>query len=148
MSESFKIVVPTDFSKNSLAALDWVKRFADQEDAEVHCVTVAQEPMMYMPAMGGAAVATMPSIGEVKTIAEDSIENFSVSNLSDLDTPPVTKVLTGRPAEEIAAYAKSIDAEMIVMATRGQSGLAHMLLGSTAEGVVRQAECAVLTVRS
>ena len=148
MSDSLKIVVPTDFSENSLAAFDWVNRISDGKQAEVHCVTVVQEPMVYMPVMAGTAMASLPSTSELKALAEENLQSFAAEKLGGLDATPVTKVLVGRPAEEIADYAKSIDAEMVVIATRGQGGLAHMLLGSTAEGVVRQADCAVLTVRS
>ena len=149
MSEALKIVVPTDFSDNSLAAIDQVKRLGGLQSLEVHCVTVVQEPIMYMPAMSGAAVAaSMPGIEEVQSIAGESLEKFAASNLGGLSATLATKVLVGRPAEQIAEYAKAINADMIVIATRGQSGLTHMFLGSTAEGVVRQADCAVLTVRS
>jgi nucleotide-binding universal stress UspA family protein len=68
--------------------------------------------------------------------------------LGDLDNSPISKVLVGRPAEEITNYAKEIDAQMIIIATHGHSGITHMMLGSTAEGVVRQAICPVLTIRS
>jgi len=148
MSDALKIVVPTDFSEQSQAAIEWVKRLNERGHAEVHCVNVVQQPTMYMPVMAGAATAGLPSISDLQAIAGESLASFVAENLSDLDKPAVTKVLVGRPAEEITAYAKEIGAQMIVIATRGQSGLAHMLLGSTAEGVVRQADCAVLTVRS
>jgi universal stress protein A len=148
MSESIKIVVPTDFSNESLAVLDWVKRLNDRGHAEVHCVNVVQQPMVYMPTFPSAAMASMPSINELQRISEQSLKSFVETHMFDLETLPVTKVLMGRPAEEITNYAQEIDAQMIVIATRGQSGLAHMMLGSTAEGVVRAAKCPVLTVRS
>jgi len=148
MTESLKIVVPTDFSKESLAVLDWVNRLSDRGHAEVHCVNVVQQPMMYMPVMAGTAMESMPQIGELQRISQESLDTFVETNMSGLDNPAVTKVLVGRPAEEITDYAKEIDAQMIVIATHGHSGIAHMMLGSTAEGVVRQSQCPVLTVRS
>jgi universal stress protein A len=148
MPESLKIVIPTDFSKESLAALEWVKKLSDRGHAEVHCINVVQEPMMYMPVSAGAITPNFPAVGELQKISEESLKVFVADHLADLDPPAVMKILTGRPAEEITNYAKEIDAQMIVIATRGKSGLAHLLLGSTTEGVVRQAECSVLTVRS
>ena len=148
MPESLKIVIPTDFSKESLAALEWVKKLSDRGHAEVHCINVVQEPMMYMPVSAGTITPNLPAVGELQKISEESLKVFVENNLADLDPPAVTKVLKGRPAEEITNYAKEIDAQMIVIATRGKSGLAHLLLGSTTEGVIRQAECSVLTVRS
>ncbi|MCL4720932.1 MAG: universal stress protein [Gammaproteobacteria bacterium] len=57
-------------------------------------------------------------------------------------------MLTGRPAETIVDYASEKGAEMIVITTHGHSGLKHVLLGSTTEGVLRRATCPVLSVRS
>ncbi|MGI9291856.1 MAG: universal stress protein [Gammaproteobacteria bacterium] len=147
MAETQKIVIPTDFSKSSLAALEWVKKLSDRGHAEVHCINVVQEPAMYMPVSVGVATPAVPNISELERISTESLNVFVNEHLFDLDPKPIQQVLVGRPAEEITEYAKQIDAQMIVIATRGQSGLAHMLLGSTAEGVVRQAECPVLTVR-
>ena len=148
MSEALKIVCPTDFSEQSTAALAWVKKLSDRGHAEVHCVNVVQEPTVYMPVMGNAAAVAMPSMAELEGLAQESITAFAKQHLADLETPAVTKVLTGRPAEAIVDYAKEIDAQMIVIATRGQSGLAHVMLGSVAEGVVRTADCPVLTVKA
>jgi universal stress protein A len=53
----------------------------------------------------------------------------------------------GRAHSEIPDTAKALGADLIVMGTHGYTGLKHMLLGSTAERVVRQAPCPVLTVR-
>jgi len=56
-------------------------------------------------------------------------------------------VRKGLPFSEIAEAANSLDADMIVLTTHGYTGLTHILLGSTAERVVRHAGCAVLVVR-
>jgi nucleotide-binding universal stress UspA family protein len=58
-----------------------------------------------------------------------------------------TRVATGIPSEEVIAAAKAEDSDLIVVGTRGKTGLAHVLLGSTAERVIRGAPCPVLTVR-
>jgi len=59
----------------------------------------------------------------------------------------VTHVSMGRPFTEIIGYARQENVGMIVMATHGRGAIAHMLLGSTTEKVVRKAQCAVLTIR-
>ena len=57
-------------------------------------------------------------------------------------------VTLGYPAQGAETdYARELGAAMIVMSTHGRSGLRHLLIGSTAEGVVRHATCPVLTVR-
>ncbi len=57
-------------------------------------------------------------------------------------------VVAGMPSQQINEVAKKLKSDLVVMGTRGRTGLAHVLLGSTAEGVVRGAPCPVLTVRS
>ena len=58
-----------------------------------------------------------------------------------------TEVVAGVPAAAIVDYANSTATTLIVMGTHGRTGLAHLLMGSVAEQVVRTASCAVLTVR-
>ena len=53
----------------------------------------------------------------------------------------------GPPFLEIIRYAKSNDIDLIIMATHGRTGLAHIMIGSVVEKVVRKAPCPVLTVR-
>jgi nucleotide-binding universal stress UspA family protein len=55
---------------------------------------------------------------------------------------------SGAPAAEIAKYAREIDVDLIVMGTHGRGAVAHLVLGSVAEIVVRTAPCPVLTVRN
>ncbi len=57
------------------------------------------------------------------------------------------KIVVGTPAEVIVAEAKEGQADLIVMGTRGRSGLSHVLLGSVAEAVIRKAACPVLAVQ-
>ena len=59
-----------------------------------------------------------------------------------------TKIATGIPSEEVLAAAAGEDPELIVVGTRGKTGLAHILLGSTAERIIRAAPCPVLAVRT
>lgn len=59
----------------------------------------------------------------------------------------VYAVVEGLPKVEIVRYARNHDIELIVLATHGRSGLAHVIIGSVAESVVRTAQCPVLTVR-
>jgi nucleotide-binding universal stress UspA family protein len=58
-----------------------------------------------------------------------------------------TAVRWGNPVEEVVAYAREQAIDLIVIATHGRSGLSHVLLGSVAERIVREAPCPVLTIR-
>lgn len=60
----------------------------------------------------------------------------------------MTRMATGIPSEEVIAAARAEDSDLIVVGTRGKTGLAHVLLGSTAERVIRGAPCPVLAVRT
>jgi nucleotide-binding universal stress UspA family protein len=57
-----------------------------------------------------------------------------------------TRVGTGLPSEEMIAAAEAEDTDLVIVGTRGKSGLAHVLLGSTAERLIRMAPCPVLAV--
>ena len=59
-----------------------------------------------------------------------------------------TKIVTGIPSEEVLAVATGEEPDLIVVGTRGKTGLAHVLLGSTAERIIRAAPCPVLAVRA
>jgi nucleotide-binding universal stress UspA family protein len=147
MSKPFRIVVPTDFSETSLVVLGWVKKLCAENEAEVHCVTAVHQPVMYMPMMSGTAMESMPSGDQLSKLSQESLDIFVNKHMNDLGSAPIASVLTGRPSSEIINYAEKVDADIIIIATHGHSRLAHALLGSTAEGVVRDAKCPVLTVR-
>ena len=139
------IVFPTDYSEASLAALPWARRMADQLQAEVHCVYVVEEPHIYATLDMGPV--PIPSVDELSKSAEKRMGAFATSHLKALGNV-VTKVLVGRPAEEVVSYAKERGASLIIMTTHGYSGVKHVLLGSTTEAVLRHASCPVLSIRN
>jgi universal stress protein A len=146
MPDQKVIVFPTDFSEMSLAALPWAKRMASLENAAIHCVYVVEEPQIYATLDMGPV--PIPSAEELSTTARTRLEAFVKANLSDLGHPVTAEVLVGRPADEIVGYAKAKGACLIIMTTHGYSGVKHMLLGSTTEGVLRHATCPVLSIRN
>ncbi len=146
MTEQNKIIFSTDFSDESLAALSWARKMCEDLDAELHCITAVQEPVVYSSEMPQSA-ASFPTIAELTSYTQAQLDAFVKEHLDGLAKPPVAKVLKGRPSDEIVRYADEVNATMIVMATHGRSGVARIFIGSTTEGVVRQAKCPVLTVR-
>ncbi len=139
------IVVPTDFSELSQAALPWARRMAEQMQAEIHCIYVVEEPHIYATLDMGPV--PIPSVDELTRSAEKRMANFSSTHLKGLGQV-TTKVIVGRPAEEVVRYAKEKNAALIIMTTHGYSGVKHVLLGSTTEAVLRNAACPVLSIRS
>ena len=146
MAAKSLLIFPTDFSERSLTALPWVRKMAEAMQADVRCIYVVEEPQIYSTLdMGPIAI---PSVTELVRNAETRIDAFIKANLKAFGSAPKASVLVGRPAEEIANYARDHDAAMIIMTTHGYSGVKHLLLGSTTEGVLRHATCPVLSIRT
>lgn len=143
-----KILLPTDFSELSLSGLNYARELTSTFDAQLHCVHVVDEAYQYWTAMGPEAAPLAPVVEDITSMAEAQMDRFADQYLIGLKYSPITKVLHGRPAKEIVAYAQEMLIDIIVMATHGRSGLAHALLGSTADKVVHNAPCPVLTVRA
>jgi nucleotide-binding universal stress UspA family protein len=140
------LIFPTDFSERSLSALPWVRKMAEAMQADVRCIYVVEEPQIYSTLdMGPIAI---PSVTELVRNAETRIDAFIKANLKAFGSAPKASVLVGRPADEIANYARDHEAAMIIMTTHGYSGVKHLLLGSTTEGVLRHASCPVLSIRT
>ena len=76
------------------------------------------------------------------------MEKFGAEHLSGMKKPAITHVAYGRPFAEIIAYAREHAIDLIVMGTHGRGAIAHVLLGSTTEKVVRKSPCPVLTIRT
>lgn len=142
-----KILYPTDFSDISLVALKYARELAATFDAHVHCVHVIDEAYQYWTAMGPEAAPLVPAVEDLASMAEGQMERFADQYLIGMKYTPVTKVLHGRPYKEIVHYAKEMLVDLVVLATHGRGGLANVLLGSTADKVVHNAPCPVLTVR-
>ena len=138
-----RILVPVDFSANSLHALDYAVEFAKPAKAELIVISVI-EPLYY--AMSEFAA---PPVGELL----DEQRRQSRARVERLEASYAKRKVrlrallqVGRPYEVIADAAKRLKADLIVMATHGRTGVSRLLLGSVAERVVRIAACPVVTV--
>ena len=148
MSISFaNILYPTDFSKLALAALAHARDITETFGAQLHCIHVVDEAYQYWSAMGPESIPVGPPPEDMLELARNRMEKFCAEHLTGLGREPITHVGMGRPFAEIIGYARANAVDLIVMATHGRGAIAHMLLGSTTEKVVRKAQCAVLTIR-
>ena len=140
-----RVLVPVDFSDYSKNALTYAINFAKHFNAELHLIYVV-EPVIYPPDFSMGQIA-IPSVDlEMDKRAKEELENLSKKQIpSGITTKIVVK--TGKPFIEIIETAAEIDADLIIIATHGHSGVEHILFGSTAEKVVRKAPCPVLTLR-
>ena len=136
------ILVPTDFSEHSDKALRYGVELASKFGATLHLFhTYEPIPVMY----GETGYVPLESSAEIEAAAVKQLDELKPEGAEDLKI--VRKVSQGHPFVEIVQYAKEHDADVIVMGTHGRGAIAHMLLGSVAERVVRKAPCPVLVVR-
>jgi nucleotide-binding universal stress UspA family protein len=142
-----KILVPTDFSDLSLHAVRYAKEFAATFRAQIHCVHVIDEAYQYWSTMGPESAPVGPAVEDLRSLAEGHMQRFADEHMVGLDYVPVMKVISGTPWSDICQYALENTVDLIVVATHGRGGLAHALLGSTTEKVIRKAPCPVLVVR-
>jgi nucleotide-binding universal stress UspA family protein len=146
MIELRRILVPTDFGRSSLTALTYGAEFAGRFGAELTLLHVVQDLALLMPDALLAAPVPAPAVEQLTQAARQALESL-VRDQKLEALAPKTEVRTGAPFVEIIACARETDTDLIVMGTHGRGGLAHVLLGSVAEKVVRKAPCPVLTVR-
>ena len=158
------ILVPTDFSEQSRAALEVALREAELHQASLTLVHVFHhQPHTEVTYIRGnpenqRGMATefgslqTPERSEPVILRRDHIEE-TLGQLRDLVPPSFTgkwnaEVSSGDPADAITHMAQEQKADLIVMGTHGRTGLAHVFMGSVAEKVVRHASCPVLVIRN
>lgn len=139
------IVVPTDFSEKSLVALDYAVGLAQAYDAQLKVVFV-NEP--------GLKISDMAWVGidEESMSERDAADARRAVERTVLDRIPVdvaadAEILYGNAVDRIIDYASDTNADVIVMATHGRTGVSRVLMGSVATQVVRKAPCPVLTLK-
>jgi universal stress protein A len=143
-----RILVPTDFSPASDAALEYAMTIAQRFGASAHVLHVVDDPFAGAATWGSEVyIASVPTIRE--TLIKQAAAKLSVlrTRAGTRGIAARTEVRFGRPAEVIREVAEHEASDLIVMGTRGRTGMAHLLLGSVAETMVREARCPVLTVR-
>ena len=139
-----RILAPTDFSAASKKALKYALRFARDYGSELtvlHVVEPAASPTFEeSPAAPAFSKAEMAD-------AKESLRTL-VKSFPGAGVPGVRSTIrTGVAAHEIVEAAKELDADLIVIATRGYEAWKHLVIGSTAARVARAAPCPVLVVR-
>ncbi len=141
-----KILVPTDFSEPSLAALKTTPHWLEQ-NSEVHLLySVEQEVHPALYAWGMKSVLDM--IPDIKQKVEKRMDEL-LSRIPALKQVKIKKViLEGKPHKQIAKYVDDEKVDLIIIGTHGMVGLDRLLLGSTTERVIRSVKVPVLTVKS
>jgi universal stress protein A len=140
-----RILFPTDFSKPADHAWPFALQFAQQFGAEVHLLHVVAPPPHITEAY--AAHFDPERFAAVLTAEANAALDRFVREAKDGNIASRTEVRIGVDFHEIIEYARTHQIDLIIMATHGRTGLAHALVGSVAEKVVRRAPCPVLTVK-
>ena len=140
-----KILFANDFSENSEHAFDYALALAKQFDARLIIVHVINEPVdlrgFYVPHISFEKLEK-----EIEEGAEKMMQKFCRTKAKDYANYE-TLIIAGIPYEEILRKANEEQVSIIVLGTQGRKGIDHFLFGSTAERVVRNAKCPVMTVR-
>lgn len=146
-----KILLCSDGSEHSAKAAKLAAEIARLCKAEVTLLSVFSPPPPYMPVagMGGVAIPCMDIEGNLQ-LAENFHEESQKEAAGILSAEHVTfeslKEL-GQPVDQITQVAKDIEADLIVLGSRGLGGFSRLLLGSVSDGVLHHAHCAVLIAR-
>jgi nucleotide-binding universal stress UspA family protein len=148
MEKLQKILVPTDFSTCSEAALERAAELAKSFGATIDLLHVWEAPAYIAPeAMVGAAGGSQTLADLVKHEAESEMKKFVAGAQKKGIAIHDARIEHGPPARVVVEEAKRGDYDMIAVGTHGRTGLPHLLLGSVAEKIVRRADRPVLTVR-
>lgn len=141
-----RILVPTDFSGPSDAALDCARLLALRFGATIHLLHVLEDPQVEGP-FGSEVFVSEPAEARAVRLKDARERLGHRVSAYDRDHKRVTtEVLFGAVARRIVHYADDNGFDLIVMGTHGRTGIAHLLMGSVAERVVRSAACPVITV--
>ena len=142
-----RILVPTDFSPPSDAALEYARILAAKFGSTLRILHVIDDPSTSSDFVGdGFAPSTEDIRNRLLHQARTRLDHLM--NLVDRSRYHAhADAVVGTPAEAIIDFANATGTSLIVMGTHGRTGLAHLLMGSVAEQVVRTAPCPVLTVR-
>jgi CBS domain-containing protein len=136
-----RILCPIDFDESADAVLAMAAKIALANDGTVYVLHVV--PMVVAPT--GMPVYVDIYKGQ-EEVARTRLQQLGRKHLSGLKYELLTNV--GAPIGTILRAEKQIPADLVVMATHGRRGFAHVFLGSIAEAVVRESVCPVLTVRT
>ncbi|QWR78125.1 universal stress protein [Candidatus Magnetomonas plexicatena] len=140
-----KILLPTDFMEGASGAADYTADLAKHYGASIdilHVVyDVASAVGWYMPQLSYDEFYK-----DIEKNALKELEHVYEKQLKDVRS--VNRFIArGNPADEILNYASTNRIDLIVMGTHGRKGIDRLIFGGTAEKVVRNAKCPVLTTR-
>lgn len=143
-----KIVIPYDFSDEADHAIDAAIQFSQKEESLLHLIHVVEIPSSYLglfPEFGSLGIESIYSDDVLSTVKEKVDKR--VRDLNYLGIKATSTVMHGKPFESIQKTIVSEEADLIIMGSRGATGLKEMFIGSNTERVIRYSKAPVLTVK-
>ena len=138
-----KILIATDGSASAREAIEFGLELAEEQAAEVKFVTVV--PVLDRSFADGIGVpAARPH--QIDEVDRRPLED-ALALAAERDVDAKAELLAGIPADEIVAFADTLDADLVVVGSRGRGAFATALLGSVSRGVLHEARRPVLVVR-
>ena len=148
MAEGFrKIVCPVYLDETSPQTLSYARHFAQLGEGTIYLLHVVPTDELhllrkiYRPGESGGA-----DISTAERVAREQLEAIAQEHFSDTNHAILTQ-FNSNPAAGILEAQKEVGADLVVMSSHGRTGFAHLILGSVAEKVVREAVCPVLAIR-
>lgn len=142
-----KILAPTDFSHHAESALKYAAGLAERLDAELHLLHVLSEVVAPI----GPDPMLVPAVPPEYYTETEAQSKAALQTILKPEWGRPTRVLYsvrwGDAIDVIIHHARDQAIDLIAIATHGRTGLGHVLLGSVAERIVREAPCPVLTIR-
>jgi nucleotide-binding universal stress UspA family protein len=139
-AEISNILLATDFSPASEAALQYARTVAEQYGAKLYLIHVLRPE-----ARIGVPMDAVPELNGARHAAEENLAGLvALDSLKQIVREPILE--RGEIADVIPATIKERDIDLVVVGTHGRRGMRKLLLGSVAEEIFRMAACPVLTV--
>jgi nucleotide-binding universal stress UspA family protein len=144
MSLINRILVPTDFSEHAKQAIEYAAAFSQKFEAPLTILHVYASPVIPVP--DGYVIVSATELADLRNRLAEGLDKQKAEAIAAGARDVETVLAEGTAWEQIVNTSKERGCDFIVMGTHGRTGLSHLILGSTAEKVVRKANCAVLTV--
>ena len=139
-------VVAIDFSAVGRRALHWAIEHVAQVGGSLHAVHVVDRHWRASDLKSDAG-ALAREMSDVERMASEELRALVGEHHGRVPTL-VEHVAVGKPADEIVRVARELGAQTVVIGSHGHDSIAHLLVGSVAERVVRTAPCTVVVVKS
>ena len=151
MTLTFKrVLVTTDFSEAGDAAIPYAFRVAGDHGAEVvlcHVIEAPPTPNPLYAHYSSTELFRPEARLQAEQTAHEALRARVPKDAALATVPYRTRVVDGDPVARILEVTREEEAELLVIATHGRTGLKHFFLGSVVERVIRQAHCPVLVIR-